>query len=297
MAAPSTPRAIKLDDDDHVYRMNDDEDDGDENAAPTKVGPMSKAFVDQLMFKAHLAESVPPSAKPASAPPVSTSRATVPPESGERARAANLAPGEIARFTDDAEVPQELTVLSDAAVPPEARQSPSLAQLLAEQVPAVNDAAPSERAVAAPSARPARSAPPLPAAARASAPPLPAAARASAPPLPAAARTSAPPVSSGPIASVPPASVAPFSAPPPASMPPVEAAPVSMPPPSMAPALPAAPYVEPSLSRNAARWMASTSVYPFQQEPKRDTRVVILVAVVAAGLLLATIGTVVWLFP
>jgi hypothetical protein len=72
---------------------------------------------------------------------------------------------------------------------------------------------------------------------------------------------------------------------------------VAQPLPSLPP-LPVPLYIEPALSATAARWMASSSVYPMmQREPQRDTRLIIQVAVVGALLLIGTIAAIVWLFP
>lgn len=95
----SAPRP--LDDDFEIHRLSDDPtDDDDVNAAPTKVGPMSKAFVDQMMFKAQLAETSglasrpPTSSAVASRPPTSSAVPSRPPtdespQSGRRSRARN----------------------------------------------------------------------------------------------------------------------------------------------------------------------------------------------------------------
>jgi hypothetical protein len=75
MGMSSFSTARRLDEDDEIVRLGDDPADEDANAAPTKVGPMSKAFVDQLMFKAQLAESAVPSSRPISSrPPASTTQ-------------------------------------------------------------------------------------------------------------------------------------------------------------------------------------------------------------------------------
>lgn len=72
MSSASSP----LHDESEIQRLSDDPADDDPNAAATKVGPMSKAFVDQMMFKAQLAESrMPPSRPPdVERPPVSSTR-------------------------------------------------------------------------------------------------------------------------------------------------------------------------------------------------------------------------------
>ena len=77
MSSASSPRD-SLDTEGEIARLADDPADDDPNSAPTKVGPMSKAFVDQMMFKAQLTESVPPSLRPV---------VTEPPASAERSRA------------------------------------------------------------------------------------------------------------------------------------------------------------------------------------------------------------------
>lgn len=261
MAFPSTPRAIKLDDEDEIYRLNDDEDDG-ENVAPTKVGPMSKAFVDQLMFKAHLAETIPP--RPASIPPESGHRPRAPTADDVTGTRHKLGASKLPRLNDDDDEPDlamELTVLSDAAIPIEALKDPGVA-------------------------------PPLPARARVTPLPVPA-------PAPFASDS---PLAATPIADAlltpPPFVPSIFSATP-------EAPPFEAPPPDESsdgmiqahPSLPVPLYVEPSLSPRAARWMASSYVYPLQQAPARDTRLMIQVAVVITALVIGTVAAIIWLFP
>lgn len=77
----STSAACRVGDDDlEIVRLEDDPADDEANAAPTKVGPMSKAFVDQLMFKAQLVESAARSSTPMSSrPPASSVRPKAPP--------------------------------------------------------------------------------------------------------------------------------------------------------------------------------------------------------------------------
>jgi hypothetical protein len=258
MAGLSTPRAIKVDDELDVYRLNDEIDDDDHGEA-TKVGPMTKAFVDQLMFKAHLAESTPPSA---SAP-----SSTMPPASGERARASDAANADadaVPRlFQDDPDAPCEATVLSDAAIPPEASLGSSLppsAPLLAIVPPA-----PSHEELSADllvdASEPAVEPPALP-------------------------TTKASVEGSVVEASAVEASAVEASA--------VEAsAAVDEPAHPVLPAL----FVEPSLSARGARWMAASSVYPHQDEAPLDRRVVLQIAAVVAGLVVASIVAIVWLFP
>ena len=102
------------DDDFAIHRMSAEPEDDDPNAAATKVGPMSQAFVDQMMFKARLAESqVPPSRQPITAPP----------PSGERRTAARVAqavaprrPAPTTVASADAGLPFEPTVLAVRAV-------------------------------------------------------------------------------------------------------------------------------------------------------------------------------------
>lgn len=252
MAAPSTPRAI-TDDEPEVYRLSDDPADADENAAATKVGPMSKAFVDQLMFKAHIAESSPPGAKNSSTPPASATRPRTSRSAGPTPEGAG---GEIARLSDEDEgLHQEVTVLSDLAMPPEACPSPEASP----PSPAARAVTPNAGITAA--LETAVSAPPPP-------PHV-----AIAPPAPQAVEDGDAPAV--PSVSPPPASV-PFQSF--HSVPPVL-------------------YVEPTLSPRAARWMASSSVYPMQHEAPRDLRPVIQAAVVIGALVLGTIATIVWLFP
>lgn len=103
------------DDDLAIHRMSAEPEDDDPDAAATKVGPMSQAFVDQMMFKAQLAEShVPPSRQPITAPP----------PSGERRTAARVAQAVAPRrpapttpvASADAGLPFEPTVLAVRAV-------------------------------------------------------------------------------------------------------------------------------------------------------------------------------------
>jgi hypothetical protein len=125
-----------------VARLADDPADADENAAPTKVGPMSKAFVDQMMFKAQLAESL--------TPPQSERATSRPPESflrtrdGERvddlkSAAKILAPAKLPVVSDDeSQLPFEGTLLMpqsqpQAAAPPTSQ--PDSASSVALQPP------------------------------------------------------------------------------------------------------------------------------------------------------------------
>jgi len=126
MSSASSPRSLQAAEPE-IARLSDDPADDDANAAPTKVGPMSKAFVDQMMFKAQLAESYPPSRGPVSEPPAS----------GKRSRAPSSA----------------APALPAVAAPPARSAAPS--------VPPVRSA---PLAPPAPPARPTRSAPNVPAA-------------------------------------------------------------------------------------------------------------------------------------
>jgi hypothetical protein len=268
MAGLSTPRAIKVDDELDVFRLNDESDDDDHGEA-TKVGPMTKAFVDQLMFKAHLAESTPPSASPHTG--------TVPPESGERPRDVNLSTSADADavprlFEEDPDAPFEATVLSDSVIPPEASRDGSIrpsAPLLAIAPPAPQ-AAPSHEELSADllvdASEPALQPPALPTT-KASAVEATAAVEATGAVDAPAVEADAPAVEATGAADAP-----------------------------AHPVLPAL-FVEPSLSARGARWMAASSVYPLPDQPPLDRRVVLQIAAVVAALVVASIIAVVWLFP
>jgi hypothetical protein len=120
-----------------VARLADDPADADENAAPTKVGPMSKAFVDQMMFRAQLAESsiAPTSERPTSRPPESFLRT----RDGERvdsleSAAKMLAPAKLPVVSDDeGQLPFEGTLLmpqsqSQPAAPPASQRDSAAVQ-------------------------------------------------------------------------------------------------------------------------------------------------------------------------
>jgi hypothetical protein len=122
-----------------VVRLSEDPADSDENAAPTKVGPMSKAFIDQMMFKAQLAESSVP-------PPRSERRTSPPPESC--VRTVSSAPLRDLSGAAEMLAPARVPVLSDeeGQLPFEAtlRLEPSALQALASPAtPAAPHAQPS----------------------------------------------------------------------------------------------------------------------------------------------------------
>jgi hypothetical protein len=111
MSSASSPRdLLDAEGDGEIARLADDPADDDANSAPTKVGPMSKAFVDQMMFKAQLTESGPPSARAA---------VTEPPASAERSRDSSALAASSPAPAPASQAPQKLVVLSagDDALP------------------------------------------------------------------------------------------------------------------------------------------------------------------------------------
>ena len=127
-----------------IARLADDPADDDANAAPTKVGPMSKAFVDQLMFKAQLAESSKPAPLPLTDPPASGQRSRAArADSPEAPAVAESRPVDVPALSADEGLAFEPTVLGDAARPPPASIQPSAASAASARATPARSAPPS----------------------------------------------------------------------------------------------------------------------------------------------------------